>query len=125
MKVLNAEDVLQSHYVVLDTSAWFVPFLTYAKNVKVALSMNTISWKWKRPKKNLRKKKIATLEDSKDFGNMVIMVADIMDSLVIMDSQALTDSQVLMDSLGSLDLTGSIDRNLITQEDFLMVKKAE
>jgi hypothetical protein len=45
MKALNAEDALQSHYVELDTNAWFAPFLTYAKNVKVVLSMNTISSK--------------------------------------------------------------------------------
>jgi len=43
MKVLNAEDAFQSLSVVLDTNAWFAPSLTYARNVKVALSMNTTS----------------------------------------------------------------------------------
>lgn len=43
MKVLNAEDAFQNLSAVLDISAWFVPSLTYARNVKVALSMNTIS----------------------------------------------------------------------------------
>jgi hypothetical protein len=61
---------------------------------------------------------IATLEDTKDSGSTVIMV------VVITDSHTMV-SQVLMGSLDSQDLIGNIERDPITQEDFLTVKKGE
>jgi hypothetical protein len=61
---------------------------------------------------------IATLEDTKDFGSTVIMVVVITDSLTMV-------SQVIMGSLDSQDLIGNIERDPITQEDFLTVKKGE
>ena len=67
---------------------------------------------------------IATLEDTKDFGSTVIMVVVITDSHTMV-SQAIMDSQVIMGSLDSQDLIGNIERDPITQEDFLTVKKGE
>ncbi len=67
---------------------------------------------------------IATLEDTKDSGSTVIMVVVITDSLTMV-SQAIMDSQVIMGSLDSQDLIGNIERDPITQEDFLTVKKGE
>jgi hypothetical protein len=61
---------------------------------------------------------IATLEDTKDSGSTVIMVVVITDSLTMV-------SQVIMGSLDSQDLIGNIERDPITQEDFLTVKKGE